>query len=92
MKISTLEFFGQFLNLIQRGESKQPLRKLQLIKDIWKECKQMLKENLLNYLINYANVEGNSIANICTTTNKLQMYLDYLFQVLDKELYGYDTQ
>ena len=38
---------GQFLNLIQRGESNQPLTKLQLIKDIWKECKQISNENIL---------------------------------------------
>ena len=39
---------GQFLNLILRGESGQPLMKMQLMKDIFNECKKMSKKAIDN--------------------------------------------
>ena len=42
---------GQFLNLILRGEFGQPLMKIQLMKDIFNECKKMSKQQLITFLV-----------------------------------------
>ena len=79
---------GQFLNLIQRGEFGQPLTKLQLMKDIYNECKKLSKDQLIKFLIHYSCENPKQLNNIITPRNKLNMYLDYLFNVLEEELSG----
>ena len=41
---------GQFLNLILQGEFEQQLTKMQLMKDIFNECK-MSKQQLITFLV-----------------------------------------
>ena len=63
---------GHFLNLILRGESNQPLTKLQLVKDIFNDCKKLSKAKIILFLIAYGKVPENSIANVVTPRNKLK--------------------
>ena len=79
---------GQFLNLILRGEFGQPLTKLQLMKDIYNECEKLSKEQLIKFLIHYSSENPKQLNNIITPRNKLNMYLDYMFNVLEEELSG----
>ena len=82
---------GQFLNLIQRGEFGQPLTKLQLLKDIYNDCKKLSKEALITFLVCYSREHPECLSNIITPRNKLELYKDYLFNVLEQELSG-DTR
>ena len=79
---------GQFLNLILRGESGQPLTKIKFMKNIYNECKKLSKEQLLTFLLHYSSENPKQLSNIITPRNKLNMYLEYLFNVLEEELSG----
>ena len=78
---------GQFLNWILR-EFGQPLMKIQLMKDIFSECKKMSKQQLITFLLQFSSENPKQLSNIITPRNKLTMYLDYLFNVLEEELSG----
>ena len=66
---------GQFLNLIQRGEFGQPLTKLQLLKDIYNDCKKLSKEALITFLVHYSREHPEHLSNIITPRNKLELYI-----------------
>ena len=66
----------------------QPLTKIQLMKDIYNECKKLSKEQLLTFLLCYSSENTKQLSNIITPRNKLNMYLEYLFNVLGEELSG----
>ena len=48
----------------------------------------MNKQQLISYLINNSQDDGNTLANIQTPHNKREMYIKYLDRVLEEELHG----
>ena len=79
---------GQFLQLILNDDNAQPLTRMQLCKNIWMQCKNISKRNIINYLLHDAIRDGNTLGNICTPHNKRHLYEDYIDQVLAEEMFG----
>ena len=60
---------------------------MQLMKDIFNECK-MSKQQLITFLVWFSCEHPKQLSNIITPRSKLNMYLEYLFNVLEEELSG----
>ena len=48
----------------------------------------MNKQQLISYLINDSQDNGNTLANIQTPHNKREVYIKHLNAVLEEELHG----